>query len=75
VPIEVRRRLGVGPGSVLEWKEDGQNLIVQRVGKKYSWDDIHKMLFPDGPPKRRSLRELKKARETYILERHALGRY
>jgi bifunctional DNA-binding transcriptional regulator/antitoxin component of YhaV-PrlF toxin-antitoxin module len=23
VPVEIRRKLGVGPGSVLEWEQDG----------------------------------------------------
>jgi AbrB family looped-hinge helix DNA binding protein len=40
VPAEVRRRLGVGPGSVLEWDEDGENIVVRRSGK-YTSEDIH----------------------------------
>jgi AbrB family looped-hinge helix DNA binding protein len=32
VPAEVRRKLGVGPGSVLEWDEDGEKIIVRRAG-------------------------------------------
>ena len=33
------------------------------------------MLFPDGPPKRRSLRELDEGMAKYVKERHAQGRY
>jgi hypothetical protein len=33
------------------------------------------MLFPDGPPKRRTLKELKEGIAEYIQERHARGRY
>ena len=70
VPAEIRRRLGVGPGSVLEWDEDGENVVVRRAGQ-YTFDDIHKRLFPDGKPPRKSLRELKKGIEDYMREKHA----
>jgi hypothetical protein len=48
--------------------------VVRRVGK-CTFEDIHKVLFPDGPPKRRSLKELKKGLEDYIMEQHERGRY
>jgi AbrB family looped-hinge helix DNA binding protein len=32
VPAEVRRKLGVGPGSFLEWAEEGGNIVVRRAG-------------------------------------------
>jgi len=50
VPAEVRKKLGLAPGSVLEWIEDGDAIIVRRAGK-YTFEDIHKVLFPNGPPK------------------------
>lgn len=70
VPAEIRRRLGVGPGSVLEWDEEGESVVVRRAGQ-YTFDDIHKRLFPDGKPPRKSLRELKKGIEDYMREKHA----
>ena len=36
VPAEVRRKLGIGPGSVLEWEEDGEQMIVRRKGSSDS---------------------------------------
>jgi len=49
VPAEVRRKLGLAPGSVIEWQEvDGAFMV--RKGGGVTFDDIHKMLFPDGPP-------------------------
>ncbi len=74
VPAEVRKKLGVGPGSTLEWDEHDGQIVVRRV-KKYTSKEIHKILFPNGPPKRRSLKELKKGIESYIDEQHARGRY
>jgi antitoxin PrlF len=74
VPAAVRRMLGVGPGSTLEWERKGDEIVVRKAGK-YTWEDIHKKLFPDGPPKPRSLAELKQGRRDYIRQRHESGRY
>ncbi|HEX4771505.1 MAG TPA: AbrB/MazE/SpoVT family DNA-binding domain-containing protein, partial [Bryobacteraceae bacterium] len=30
IPSDVRQKLGIGPGSVLEWEEDGDKIIVRR---------------------------------------------
>lgn len=49
VPLEVRRRLGIGPGSVLEWDEQGDAVVVRRAGTVTS-AEIHAVLFPK-PPK------------------------
>ena len=57
VPVEVRRKLGIGPGSVIEWAEEGDKIVVRRAAK-YTFRDIHKILFPKGPPKRRSIEEM-----------------
>lgn len=70
VPAEVRKKLGVGPGSMLEWGQEGDTIVVRRSGK-YSTNDIHRALFPDGPPRRRTLAELKEGIREYIRERHA----
>lgn len=56
VPVEVRRKLGVGPGSVLEWDEENGQIIVRRVGR-YSSEEVHKALFPK-PPTPRTLGEM-----------------
>ena len=71
VPVEVRKKLGVGPGSVLEWDEEGGKVIVRRAGK-YGWDDVRKALFPQGAPKARTLKELKQGRRLYVQRKHAL---
>lgn len=70
VPADVRRRLGITPGSVLEWEEDGDRFVVRRAGQ-YTFEDMRRVLFPNGPPKRRSLEELKQGIVDYIRERHA----
>jgi len=70
VPVGVRRKLGIGPGSILEWDEDGDKIVVRRAGR-YTFEDIRRALFPEGPPARRTLKELKQGIEQYIRERHA----
>lgn len=69
VPAEVRRRLGVGPGSVLEWDEDGETIIVRRVGQ-YTSEDVHGAIFAK-TPKRHSLSELKGGIRKHMKKRHA----
>jgi AbrB family looped-hinge helix DNA binding protein len=70
VPADIRKRLGIGPGSVIEWDEEGDNIVVRRSGK-YSSEDIHRVLFPDGPPKRVSIKDMKQAIGRGIAERYA----
>lgn len=69
VPAAVRRKLGVGPGSTLEWQEEGDKIIVRRVGR-FTSVQLHEALFLT-PPRRRTLRELKAGLRTHAKRRHA----
>ena len=69
VPAKVRRKLGVGPGSVLEWDDDGERVVVRRVGR-YSSEDVHRSLFPN-PPKPKTLTDLKEGVRQHIRRRRA----
>jgi AbrB family looped-hinge helix DNA binding protein len=71
VPTEVRRRLGVGPGSVLEWDSEGEKVVVRRAGRHTS-EEIHAVLF-SRPPRARSLGELKEGVRRHARRRHARG--
>ena len=70
VPAGIRKRLGIAPGSVLEWDEDGENIVVRRAGR-FSWEDMHRRLFPNGPPEPRTIDEMKEGIERYMRERYA----
>jgi AbrB family looped-hinge helix DNA binding protein len=70
VPAEVRRKLGIGPGSVLEWDEVGGNIVVRRAGR-FTSEDMHRAVFPDGPPEPRTIDDMKEGVRRYIRERHA----
>lgn len=70
IPAEVRRRLGVGPGSVIEWDDDGGQIVVRRAGR-YSSAQVHEEVFPYGVPARRSAEEIKAGIRASVKKRHA----
>jgi len=71
VPAEVRKKLGVGPGSVLEWDEQGELVVVRRAAR-YTSQDIYHALFPEKKsPRRKAPADVKEAIRTYIRKRHA----
>ena len=72
VPAKVRRKLGIGPGSVLEWEEDGEKILVRRVGR-FTSEDVHRVLFPRKPPKPRTLGAMKEGVRRHMRARHARG--
>jgi AbrB family looped-hinge helix DNA binding protein len=69
VPTEVRRQLGIGPGSVLEWEQEGERIVVRRAGR-YTSEDVHRALFEEAP-KPRTLEELEEGVRQYVKGRHA----
>jgi len=69
VPAVVRRKLGVGPGSVLEWDEEDDRIVVRRAGR-FTSEDIHRALFKT-PPRRRTLEDLKGGVRSYMRRKHA----
>jgi len=70
VPAEVRRKLGIGPGSVLEWDEEGDAVIVRKASR-YSSEDIHRAIFPKGAPTPKKLEDLDKGLQRYLKSKHA----
>lgn len=71
VPSEVRRRLELVPGSILEWDSEDDRVTVRRVGR-HSFEDLHRALF-SLEPKPRSLEELKEGVRQSVRARHARG--
>jgi looped-hinge helix DNA binding domain, AbrB family len=69
VPAKVRRKLGVGPGSVLEWDDEGDKVVVRRAGR-YSSEDVHRSLFPT-PPKPKTVAEMRQGMLRHIKRRRA----
>ena len=70
VPAEVRKRLGIGPGSVIEWEIEGDKLVVRRANK-YTMQDLHSALFPKGAPARKTDEELREGVRKHLRKKHA----
>jgi AbrB family looped-hinge helix DNA binding protein len=58
VPATVRQKLGLHPGLVLEWDDDGEQVVVRLAGR-YTSEDIHRAVFAT-PPKPKTRAALKK---------------
>jgi AbrB family looped-hinge helix DNA binding protein len=71
VPAAIRKKLGIGPGSVLEWDEHAGAVVVRRVGR-FSSEDVHDALFAK-KRKKRPAAGVKDAIRKYIRKRHARG--
>lgn len=69
VPYAIRKKLGIGPGSVLEWADAGDSVTVKRA-VQYSSEDIHSAIFA-AKPKTKTLEELKAGVAKAIRDKHA----
>ncbi len=71
IPAEVRKKLGVGPGSILEWDESNEQVVVRRSGK-YVSSDVHAALFADASPKKKKApANVKEGIRKHIRSKHA----
>jgi AbrB family looped-hinge helix DNA binding protein len=68
VPAEIRKKLGIGPGSVLEWDEHEGAVVVRRVGR-FSSEDVRNALF--AKEKKGPATDVKAAIRKYVRKRHA----
>jgi AbrB family looped-hinge helix DNA binding protein len=68
IPSEVRKKLGVGPGSILEWDDSENQVVVRRAGRSSS-EDVFQALFPSGKPS--SLGDLKEGIRKHMRSKHA----
>ena len=70
VPSEVRKKLGIGPGSTLEWDELGDQVVVRRAGR-HTCGDVHAAIFPDGLGQETEPADTKAGIRRYVRQRHA----
>ena len=71
IPAPVRRKLGLTPGSRVEWCVQGGEVIVRRTDK-YTSRDIHDALFVT-PPARQTVDDMKDGIRTLLARKHAPG--
>lgn len=72
VPAEVRKKLGIGPGSVLEWDQQDDQVVVRRAGQ-FNSSDIHDALFERGDNKPKKPLNVNDGIRKYMRKRHAGG--
>jgi AbrB family looped-hinge helix DNA binding protein len=72
VPAEIRRKLGLGPGAVLEWHEVDGGVLVRRAGR-YTSAEIHDALFAGRPVKPKKPTSPAEGIRAYVRRRHARG--
>ena len=72
IPVDIRRKLAIGPGSIQEWEEEGGKIVVRRASR-FSSEDIHQALFCARKPEMRTVEELKEGIRHYARKRYARG--
>lgn len=70
VPAEIRRRLGLDPGTVLEWDEEDGEIVVRRAGR-FTSEDVHRAVFPAGAPSGRTVEDMKAGIRRHMKSRRA----
>ncbi len=69
VPAEVRKRLELVSGSLLEWDADDGRITVRRAGR-HTCEELHRVLF-SLKPRRRSLAQLREGIRQQLRVRYA----
>lgn len=69
IPADIRRKLGLAGGSVIEWNEDENGIFVCRVGQ-HSFESIHQKIFKV-QPKTKSLDEINSGIKKNMRDRYA----
>ena len=74
VPAEIRRKLGLAPGSVIERNEEAGKIVVRRAAT-VALEDIHKALFETGPlSPAATVEEMDESIQDYMRKEHGQGR-
>lgn len=69
IPARIRQKLGLVPGSRVEWCEEGDDVIVRRVSK-FSSRDIHDAIFSVSPPPH-TVEEMDEGISAHLRRKHA----
>lgn len=69
VPAEIRKKLGLRPGSVLEWDEKDGEVVVRKAGR-YTSAQVHEALFGASRAQKPKL-DVKEGIRKHIRQRHA----
>lgn len=69
IPAPIRQKLGLTPGSKVEWCVQGDDVIVRRAAS-YTSQDIHDALFVT-PPAPHTVEDMKEGIRSHLRRKHA----
>ncbi len=69
VPAPVRRKLGLSPGSKIEWRAQGSEVVVRKAAR-HSSEEIHKAVF-SAPPDPRGIDAMDAGIRSRARRKHA----
>jgi len=70
IPAEIRRKLGLDAGSVVEWDEQDGRISLRRAGR-FTSEDVHRALFPQPPAKSITVAEMDNGIRGHVRSRRA----
>jgi AbrB family looped-hinge helix DNA binding protein len=69
IPADIRKKLGIEPGSVLLWNDEEGRIVVHGLGG-FTSQAVHDAVFPKQRPKPRSLDELRTGITQHMNAKH-----
>lgn len=70
IPAEIRRKLGLDPGAVVEWGEEEDGRISIRRAGRFTSEDVHRALFAK-PKKATTVAQLDEGIRRHMQSRRA----
>ena len=70
IPATIRQRLGLSPGTMLEWQDQRGQIVVKKAAR-YSSEDVHRAVFASKKLPAKTSEELKDGVRQSIKLRHA----
>lgn len=71
IPAEIRRKLGLDPGAVVEWGEEEDGRISLRRAGRFTSEDVHRALFAQPQAKAVTVAELDQGIRRHMQSRRA----
>ena len=70
IPEDVSKKLGIGPGSEINWEEEDGKIVIRSV-VNYSFADIHRIVFGGRKFKRQTVAQMDEGIRKYLRKKHA----
>lgn len=71
IPAEIRRKLGLDAGAVVEWDDADDGRVSLRRAGRFTSEDVHRALFPQPPSKASTVAEMDNGIRRLVQSRRA----